>query len=269
MYALAERWRCEITHIGGPTVLIEFGGWRLLTDPTFDPAGGTTPSAGAPARRKRPPRRSPPTRSARSTRSCSATTTTTTTSTPPAGRCCRRRDGAHDRARRRRLGGNAHGLAPWAKTELEAEGKPPIEVTATPCRHGPPLSQPIVGDVVGFALTLGGPGARRPLDLRRHRPLRRRPRGRRPARRRHRAAAPRRRPLPDLRPLRYTMTAAEAVELCGLIGPTPRSRSTTRAGTTSARAARRSRRSSRRRRRSCAKASAGCRSAPPPRSASR
>ena len=30
----------RITHIGGPTTLIEVGGWRLLTDPTFDPAGG-------------------------------------------------------------------------------------------------------------------------------------------------------------------------------------------------------------------------------------
>ena len=30
----------RITHIGGPTVLLEVGGWRLLTDPTFDAAGG-------------------------------------------------------------------------------------------------------------------------------------------------------------------------------------------------------------------------------------
>jgi L-ascorbate metabolism protein UlaG (beta-lactamase superfamily) len=29
-----------VTHVGGPTVLIEVDGWRLLTDPTFDPAGG-------------------------------------------------------------------------------------------------------------------------------------------------------------------------------------------------------------------------------------
>ena len=29
----------SLTHIGGPTVLIEVGGWRLLTDPTFDPPG--------------------------------------------------------------------------------------------------------------------------------------------------------------------------------------------------------------------------------------
>ncbi len=29
----------RITHVGGPTALIEVGGWRLLTDPTFDPPG--------------------------------------------------------------------------------------------------------------------------------------------------------------------------------------------------------------------------------------
>ena len=56
----------------------------------------------------------------------------------------------------KRLGGNARGLAPWGTTTLEAPGKPAIEVTATPCRHGPPLSQPIVGDVVGFALRWEG-----------------------------------------------------------------------------------------------------------------
>jgi L-ascorbate metabolism protein UlaG (beta-lactamase superfamily) len=30
---------CSITYIGGPTALIEIGGMRLLTDPTFDPPG--------------------------------------------------------------------------------------------------------------------------------------------------------------------------------------------------------------------------------------
>ncbi|MGV3710488.1 MAG: MBL fold metallo-hydrolase, partial [Gemmatimonas sp.] len=29
----------RITHIGGPTALIEIGPWRLLTDPTFDAPG--------------------------------------------------------------------------------------------------------------------------------------------------------------------------------------------------------------------------------------
>lgn len=31
--------RLRVTHIGGPTLLIEVGPWRLLTDPTFDPPG--------------------------------------------------------------------------------------------------------------------------------------------------------------------------------------------------------------------------------------
>ncbi len=43
-----------------------------------------------------------------------------------------------------------------ASTTLEAPGRTPIEVTATPCRHGPPLSHPIVGEVVGFALRWEG-----------------------------------------------------------------------------------------------------------------
>ncbi len=29
----------RITHIGGPTTLLEVAGWRILTDPTFDPPG--------------------------------------------------------------------------------------------------------------------------------------------------------------------------------------------------------------------------------------
>ena len=56
----------------------------------------------------------------------------------------------------RRLGGNARGLAEWATTTLEAPGLPALEITATPCRHGPPLSHPIVGDVIGFALRWEG-----------------------------------------------------------------------------------------------------------------
>src|SRR6185503_6237163 len=56
----------------------------------------------------------------------------------------------------KRLGGSARGLAPWATTTLEAPGRPSIEITATPCRHGPPGSRPIVGDVIGFALSWEG-----------------------------------------------------------------------------------------------------------------
>jgi L-ascorbate metabolism protein UlaG (beta-lactamase superfamily) len=56
----------------------------------------------------------------------------------------------------RRLGRRAVGLAPWSATVLEQPGRPTIHVTATPCRHGPPGSRRIVGDVIGFALRWDG-----------------------------------------------------------------------------------------------------------------
>jgi len=30
----------NVTYLGGPTVILEIGGLRLMTDPTLDPAGG-------------------------------------------------------------------------------------------------------------------------------------------------------------------------------------------------------------------------------------
>jgi len=32
-----------VTYIGGPTALLKWDGLRILTDPTFDPAGSTYP----------------------------------------------------------------------------------------------------------------------------------------------------------------------------------------------------------------------------------
>ncbi|MET9890971.1 hypothetical protein ABZZ47_12265 [Streptomyces sp. NPDC006465] len=56
----------------------------------------------------------------------------------------------------RRLGGNARALAPWTTYRLEAPDRPAITVTATPGRHGPPLSGPFTGEVTGFALSWEG-----------------------------------------------------------------------------------------------------------------
>ena len=44
------------------------------------------------------------------------------------------------------------GLSPWSTTTLESPGRTPLEITATPCRHGPPLPRPVVGKVIGFAV---------------------------------------------------------------------------------------------------------------------
>lgn len=143
-----------ITHIGGPTALIELDGWRLLTDPTFDPPGQRYRFGwGASSVKLTGP-------------------AVAVDDLPPIDAVLLTHDHHGDnldvagrallaRARivlttvrgARRLGLRcARGLAPGDVTRLAAPGKPDLAVTATPARHGPPLSRPIVGDVVGFAV---------------------------------------------------------------------------------------------------------------------
>ncbi|AWS42787.1 MBL fold metallo-hydrolase [Streptosporangium sp. 'caverna'] len=144
----------RFTHIGGPTVLIEFEGWRLLTDPTFDAPGRTYAFGWGTSSRKLtgpalPPDALPPLDAVLLTHDHHSDNLDDAGRTllVGAGVTITTRSGA------RRLGGATRGLKAGQSTRLEAPGRPPIEITATPCRHGPPLSRPIVGDVIGFALT--------------------------------------------------------------------------------------------------------------------
>ena len=143
----------RITHIGGPTVLIDVRGWRLLTDPTFDPPGRKYNFGWGTSSRKL----AGPAIAAADLPPIDAVLLTHEhhgdnldlagrALLPSAGVVVTTLSGA------KRLGGGARGLEPWGTTRLEAPGRPTIEITATPCRHGPPLSHPLVGDVVGFAL---------------------------------------------------------------------------------------------------------------------
>jgi L-ascorbate metabolism protein UlaG (beta-lactamase superfamily) len=148
----------RITHIGGPTALIEVGGWRLLTDPTFDAPGRRYNFGWGTSSRKL----AGPTIAAAELGAIDAVLLSHDhhddnlddagrALLPSAGAIVTTRSGA------RRLGGaNPRGLAPWESTTLEAPGKTSIEIVATPCRHGPPLSRPLVGDVIGFALRWDG-----------------------------------------------------------------------------------------------------------------
>jgi len=147
----------RITHIGGPTALIEVGGWRILTDPTFDPPGkryffgwGTTsrklvgPSIGPDelgeidavlvSHHHHGDNLDP---SAQALLPRWGTTFTTKKAATT-------------------LGGACVGLDAWDTATLEAPGKPTITITATPCRHGVVGSDPITGPVVGFALAWEG-----------------------------------------------------------------------------------------------------------------
>jgi len=210
----------RLTHIGGPTVLIEFAGWRLLTDPTFDPAGGRYRFGWGTGSTKL----TEPAIAAEDLGEIDAVLLSHDhhdDNLDAAGRALLPRAGTvvTTEAGAKRLGGNARGLAPWASVELAAEGKPTIAVTATPCRHGPPLSRPLVGDVVGFALRWDGQehgvlwisgdtvlydGVREVADRLDVGTAMIHLGGVR---------------FPITGPLRYTMTADEAVELCGLLRP--------------------------------------------------
>jgi L-ascorbate metabolism protein UlaG (beta-lactamase superfamily) len=147
----------RITHIGGPTTLIEVDGWRILTDPTFDDPGRTYHFGWGTASRKL----TGPAIPAESLGHLDAVLLTHDHHAdnlddagrallPSVGRVVTTVAGA------RRLGRPATGLRPWHSTELTAPGRPAIQVTATPCRHGPPLSRPVAGAVTGFALRWQG-----------------------------------------------------------------------------------------------------------------
>jgi len=147
----------RITHIGGPTTLIEVAGWRILTDPTFDAPGRTYRFGWGTASRKL----TGPAVPAESLGGIDVVLLTHDHHAdnlddsgrallPAAGRVLTTVAGG------RRLGAYADGLGPWQTTALTAPGRPAIEITATPCRHGPPLSRPVAGEVTGFVLRWAG-----------------------------------------------------------------------------------------------------------------
>lgn len=209
-----------ITHVGGPTTLIEVAGWRLLTDPTFDAPGRAYKFGWGTASRKL----AGPAIAAADLGPIDAVLLTHEhhddnldaagrAFLPSAGAVFTTASGAA------RLGGHARGLVAWGTATLEAPGRPTIAITATPCRHGPPLSRPIVGDVIGFALAWPGQ-ADGQLWISGDTVLYE---GVREVARRltvdtallHLGGVQ----FPVTGPVRYTMTAAQAVELCGLIEP--------------------------------------------------
>ncbi|MGW1953396.1 MBL fold metallo-hydrolase [Streptomyces sp. NPDC001920] len=145
---------------GGPTALIEYGGLRFLTDPTFDapgdyPLGGghgltktaassVSPAALGPVDVVLLSHDEHPDNLDVSGRALLADVPLTLTT--PSGA--------------ERLGGTARGLRDWESVEVERPGGGAITVTGVPALHGPGEREEleaVIGQVVGFVLTGDGP----------------------------------------------------------------------------------------------------------------
>jgi L-ascorbate metabolism protein UlaG (beta-lactamase superfamily) len=141
-----------VTYVGGPTALLDFGGLRLLTDPTFDPDGGAYPSGPVTLRKLAASALSPEAlepfdyvllshdhhsdnldHAGRAALGNAKSVLTT-------------EEGAQ------RLGANSVGLKTWQSVDLPTPSGDVLRVVAAPARHGPEgLSR---GAVIGFVLFL-------------------------------------------------------------------------------------------------------------------
>jgi L-ascorbate metabolism protein UlaG (beta-lactamase superfamily) len=142
--------RLRVTYVGGPTALLELGGLRLLTDPTFDPVGSEYPTPVYVLRKTQGPALDPAALGPidivllshdhhfdnldHAGRRALATAGLVLTTLAGADR----------------LGGNAIGLTPWQSRDVPTADGRGLRITATPARHGPPDSDR--GPVIGFVL---------------------------------------------------------------------------------------------------------------------
>jgi L-ascorbate metabolism protein UlaG (beta-lactamase superfamily) len=140
----------RLTYVGGPTVLLEWGGLRLLTDPTFDPAGSEYRLPSYVLRKTQAP--ALPLESLESVDAVLLSHDHHFDNLDRAGRLALEKAGKvlTTQAGASRLGGRAIGFTSWQSVEMLASNGRILRVTATPARHGPPDGDR--GPVTGFAL---------------------------------------------------------------------------------------------------------------------
>jgi L-ascorbate metabolism protein UlaG (beta-lactamase superfamily) len=145
----------ELTYIGGPTVILDIAGYRIVTDPTFDPAGTEYPTPIYTLHKTQDP----------------ALTIAQVGALDVALVSHDHHFDNLDRAGRRlvedvpsvittragaeRLGSRTIGLDAWNTYDLPARNGSTLRITATPARHGPAGGDR--GPVVGFVVeAIGG-----------------------------------------------------------------------------------------------------------------
>jgi len=142
-----------LTPIDTACVLLEVGGWRLLTDPVFDPPGRRW-HFGWGAFSRKTGRPGLPPEAVGAVDAVLLSHHQHGDNLDEAGEAFARRAPLvlTTPAAARTLP-NARGLEPWEHHVLEAPGRPALHVTATPARHHPGWQPELIaGPVVGFLL---------------------------------------------------------------------------------------------------------------------
>ncbi len=156
----ADRRDVRITHIGGPTALIDIGpkdgSLRLLTDPTFEPAGYRY----APGAQDIVKTASPalPPSALGPVEAVLLSHDQHNDNLDPAGRTflSEARQTLTTPPGAQRLGGNARGVATWETVTLTGATGLEVRVTAVPARHGPAEIEDATGPVTGWLLEWEG-----------------------------------------------------------------------------------------------------------------
>lgn len=143
----------SLTYVGGPTALLELGGVRLLTDPTFDPPGAEYRAGSYVLRKTQGPALGPDALGRIDAALLSHDHHFDNLDGSGRALLAGMPKVLAPRAAADRLGGTATGLEPWETVELSGSGGA-VRVTATPARHGPAHLDR--GPVIGFVLETAG-----------------------------------------------------------------------------------------------------------------
>lgn len=146
----------RVTAVGGPTAIIDIGGLRLITDPTFDPPGSYEPRPGVHLTKTEGP--------AIAVDDIGAVDAALLSHD-------HHKDNLDDAGREfltrvptvlttlsgaRRLGAHATALPNWHTIELGRPDGTSLTITGLPAQHGPDGSEHLVGEVTGFLLSGDG-----------------------------------------------------------------------------------------------------------------
>jgi L-ascorbate metabolism protein UlaG (beta-lactamase superfamily) len=143
----------SVIAVGGPTAVLELGGLRFITDPTFDPPGSYEPRPGVFLTKTSGPAMSPD-------------------DVGPVDVALLSHDHHMDnldnagrqlladiplvlstKSAAERMGSAITALARWESVIVDCLDGGSVEITAVPAQHGPDGSEHLVGEVTGFVLT--------------------------------------------------------------------------------------------------------------------